>query len=691
MPAFLGARAALMRSTALVRPILAFIPWVNFFTDLGQDVDDAGALALLIVLHRQGKIVLSSVTVTPTTGRGPSVARLMLDFAGLWDVPVAGRRGSDVYQPDYMNADMTSFYGYPALNADYPAPVTMLRQSLKAAPDKGAIICVVGPVPDLYDLLQSPADGIDSRTGNALVKDKCQRVIFMGGGTYQAGVSPVKSVQDFNWSFKPETVNPVLQALQTMGMEAWCAEGRWGADDAFSGPLLSAASNGSDPLKKAYDVYQKNNGASIRDTSTRRTRASWDVVAALATVGLADRFSTVSGFMSFDQPGNNTSSWVSDPAGNFKFLLPTRSVASIMDDLNAFYDAYGRLGSPLVAPDVSITEVSQGSVVVKIARQFFAAWTYSTDGTTYQALPSDGTLTTLTPDQAYTLSFKSTRYGVPSPVTTLAYKTKPVVGPTSIATVPGVIRYFDFRDKANIAPSNVSSTVRLTSVTDLMGSGKNVAPDGSQGPIYVTTSSFGTNRPGIRSVNGDAAGGNVTGAYARIFGDLPELAGKTDYAVFFTIAVQNDRNDNGRIFSLAPNGSQDWSSSGFAFQVPSSNRNSISLYGKNQGGGTTAITHDKPFIGAVIVKGGLAQLRVNGVDIGNTINLGALGSAPRFGFLRQVDTDAGCIFGDSTGIVIVGNAPTIANIRYIEAKLCWDGLGNGSLLPSDNPYQTTAP
>jgi hypothetical protein len=672
-------------------PAPSVVPHVNFLMDVGQDVDDAAAMSVLIELHKQGKIVLQSVTATPTTGHAPSVARAMLDYAGLQAIPVAARKGSDIGQADYMNAGMASFYGYGAVNADYPDPVPVLRTALAAAPDGSAIICVTGPMPDLYDLLQSQADSIDTRSGKDLVKAKCQRVTFQDGGNYDATAATVVQSYDFNWSYDPTCVNPVFQALQAMSMTVWCAEGRWGQNDAFSGPLLSSAA-ASNPLKKAFDLYQQNNGASIQDSTTRRTRASWDVAAALSVIGLADRYTLAAGFMSFDQPNNNTSTWTRDPTGNFNYLVPAKAVPDIIADMEVFYDAYDQGPTTPAAPIVTITEAVQGSVVVSIVPQFFVAWTYSIDnGATWTAVPANGTLTTLSPATAYTFKVQGTRYGLTSPTTISSYTTKAAVRPTSIAAVPGVVRFFDFTHKSKIAPTSVSDTVRLTSVADEIGSGNSAAPDGTQGPVFVASSVFGSGRPAIRSVNGDVNSGAV-GTYARVFGDLPELAGKGDYAVFGTVTINNDRNDNGRIFSLANTGSQDWSSAGFAFQVPSSDRASVSLYGNHLSGGTAPLTHDTPMLFAIIVTGGSAQLWINGVPIGSPIALGSLGSAtPRFGLFREVDTDSGCIFGDAAGLVVLDVSPTTLSRQYVEGKLAWAATGDGSLLPANHPNKSAAP
>jgi len=266
-------------------------------------------------------------------------------------------------------------------------------------------------------------------------------------------------------------------------------------------------------------------------------------------------------------------------------------------------------------------------------------------------------------------------------------------GPTSLETVPGILRDFDFTTSALMLPSPVG-TARITSVADTAGSTNALAPDAGQGPIFVTASSFGASRPAIRSVNGDAAGGNITGAYARLFGNIPELAGKQDFAIFLTASVNNDRNDNGRILSFASGGNLDYQPGGFFLQVPSSNRATFQLATGAASyilGPSSPLTHDVPMLLAVICTAGQMQLWLNGVAVGSPITMGVVGSAPVLGISRAVAPDASVIFGDYAGLTVLNNSPTVANRQYVEGKLAWNATGDGTLLPAGHPYKTVHP
>jgi len=675
----------------------AVIPRLIISTDPGQDVDDATALAIGIVLHKQGKIILTAVVASPSTDTAASADRILLDYAGLTSIPVASRKiAPDVVQSDYMDAGMASFYGYTAGRATYPDPVPTMRAALAAAPDQSVIVACIGPVPDIYDLLQSPGDSIDPRTGTALFQAKVQRVttVALGGFDPNSTATVFTGPNDFNYGFVSNESLSVVNSWNAMNMPVWVVDTNLG-QATFFGPMLSSAA-ASNPLKEAHDLFKTNNSPSIVDTATRRTRAGWDPMAVTLATGLNGNFSLIPGNMAFSTT-NATFTFTKAAGGNWQCLKPLVATQPLADYHNALLDAYDQGPTAPASPTyhggpVQVTEAQQGLVKVAVDPQFFTTFTYATDGATYNPLPAGG-ITTLTPGTAYSLTFKGSRYGLTSPASTpVAITTKAVTAPTSLETVPGILRDFDFTTSALMLPNPVGNG-RITSVADTAGSPNALAPDGTQGPIFVTASTFGAARSAIRSVNGDAAGGNITGAYARLFGNIPELAGKQDFAVFLTASVNNDRNDNGRILSFASGGNLDYQPGGFFLQVPSSNRATISLASGSTTaiGGVAALTHDTPMLLAAICTAGQMQLWVNGVVVGSSIAMSAVGSAPVLGISRAVSPDTGEIFGDYAGCAVLNNSPTTANRQYVEGKMAWNATGDGSLLPAGHPYKTVHP
>ncbi len=141
---------------------------IHFDTDLGSDIDDLCALALL--LRRPGAELTGITTVTEDQGRRAGYVKYVLGVAGEEHIPVAA--GADVssyryrFRPDFLKE---SDY-WPQPIAPFPTPLgealDLLRQSIL----QKAIIVAVGPYTNLR-LLDTKYPGI-----------LCNAVIYLSGG-----------------------------------------------------------------------------------------------------------------------------------------------------------------------------------------------------------------------------------------------------------------------------------------------------------------------------------------------------------------------------------------------------------------------------------------------------------------------------------------------------------------------------
>jgi len=147
---------------------------VIFDTDMGNDIDDALALAMLHGLESRGEIKLVAVTVTkanPWAGRYVSAVNT---FYGRASIPV-GIVGKGGVTPDDGN------YARQAIEAGhwrYTEPtrdaVELLRAALTAQPDGSVIIIQVGFSTNLARLVSTPG-------GVALAKRKVKTLVLMAG------------------------------------------------------------------------------------------------------------------------------------------------------------------------------------------------------------------------------------------------------------------------------------------------------------------------------------------------------------------------------------------------------------------------------------------------------------------------------------------------------------------------------
>jgi inosine-uridine nucleoside N-ribohydrolase len=263
-----------MRWIPVMACLIANVCWaaqpVIFDTDMGNDIDDALALAMLHALSDRGECDLIGVTLTNAHPAAVPYIRMLNRFYGRGDLPV----GAAVQQlkggagDGYMAAALRNM---PAsASPAEPAPA-VLRRLLSNAREK-VIIVQTGFSTNLAALLDSPG-------GAALAKEKVALVVAMAGNF--AGGDP-----EYNVRIDIASAKAVFE--------------RWPTPMVFSGfeigrdLLYPAASIEHDfayavphPIAESYRAYAK----------MPYNRPTWDLTAALEAVrpGL--------GYFSLSEPG----------------------------------------------------------------------------------------------------------------------------------------------------------------------------------------------------------------------------------------------------------------------------------------------------------------------------------------------------------------------------------------------------
>jgi inosine-uridine nucleoside N-ribohydrolase len=156
---------------------------VIFDTDIGNDVDDALALAVLHSLQSRGEAQLLAVTITKDNRYAAPFIDLVDTFYGRADIPVGVVRGGKTPEDSPMiripaerrNPDGSFVYPHRiADGATAPDAATVLRHALAAAPDGSVVIIQVGFSTNLARLIASP-------DGRALVSRKVRLLSVMAG------------------------------------------------------------------------------------------------------------------------------------------------------------------------------------------------------------------------------------------------------------------------------------------------------------------------------------------------------------------------------------------------------------------------------------------------------------------------------------------------------------------------------
>jgi inosine-uridine nucleoside N-ribohydrolase len=175
-------------------------PFIHLDTDLGGDIDDLCALALL--LRWPGGVRLSGVTtVAELGGRRAGFTRHVLDLAGRAEVPVAaGADQSGGYYPYELGLHPERYWPEPVAPA--PGPVEEALRLLKRSIEQGAAVVAIGPYTNLY-LLEQQHPGILEGA----------RLFLMGGYVYpvRPGFPAWGNETDFNVQIDVRSAGHVLR------------------------------------------------------------------------------------------------------------------------------------------------------------------------------------------------------------------------------------------------------------------------------------------------------------------------------------------------------------------------------------------------------------------------------------------------------------------------------------------------
>lgn len=161
-------------------------------TDIGDDIDDAYALALIAT--RPNVQLLGVTTAFGQTHERAEVAAKLLKAMGRTDVPVyAGRRGPSQIREQYAWAK-----GYSAPHLKSGEAVEFLRQTVERYPGEVTLVAI-GPLTNLGDLLTKYPE----------TKSKIKRIVIMGGAVHVGYNNAEPPVVEWNIKCDPAAAKRV--------------------------------------------------------------------------------------------------------------------------------------------------------------------------------------------------------------------------------------------------------------------------------------------------------------------------------------------------------------------------------------------------------------------------------------------------------------------------------------------------
>lgn len=152
---------------------------VIFDTDVGGDVDDAGALAVLHALADRGEIEILAIGVVIGHELAVPYVHAINTWYGRPNLPIGTIKGKAPYSRDEYMEPIVAEYPHTLTQETAPDVVKLYRKVLASQPDKSVTLVVVGPATNIYNLLNSSPDEHSSLNGKELMR---QKVKFYGAG-----------------------------------------------------------------------------------------------------------------------------------------------------------------------------------------------------------------------------------------------------------------------------------------------------------------------------------------------------------------------------------------------------------------------------------------------------------------------------------------------------------------------------
>jgi len=290
---------------------------IIFDTDIGTDVDDAGALAILHVMADQGEArILATISASRNRWCVPALDAINT-YYGREDLPIGcSRTGPD---PEEWYHKSVGQFPHDLTHSDQaPEAVGLYRKILAAQPDNSVTIVVVGWLTNMAELLNSRPDQYSALAGRELVKTKVKELVSMGGKWPN---SP-RDEGEYNFTMDKAAAHKVISHWP--GKIMFTGIGK----DVMTGGRLVAQGPKENPVPAFYRNFFEANKVS--------ERSSWDLIGVLYAVrGLSDYFAAVSdGKCVSKEDGSNQ--WLPGVPSHHAYLdyrIPPRELAAVLDDL----------------------------------------------------------------------------------------------------------------------------------------------------------------------------------------------------------------------------------------------------------------------------------------------------------------------------------------------------------------------
>ncbi|QDV41232.1 Inosine-uridine preferring nucleoside hydrolase [Stieleria neptunia] len=284
---------------------------IIFDTDMAGDCDDAGALAVLNALADRGEAQILAVVTNRKCAAGVSggASDAINTFYGRPDIPIGtDKDGAKVRWNKPSTYTPTLFGDFPhdsPVDSELPDALDVYRKTLATAQDNSVVICSVGALSNLEDLLNSSGDGHSPLTGIQLIDAKVRQTVIMGG--------------EFPRSSHPETNLKLDPPAAVAVVHEWPGPILWqgfeiGAALHCGAKLKDASAD--NPIRRAFALRPYLGGFAIDHGKPAHDQAA----VLLAVRGIEPEWWTVSGDGRVVVDSDGHTRWYSDPRMQHRYV-----------------------------------------------------------------------------------------------------------------------------------------------------------------------------------------------------------------------------------------------------------------------------------------------------------------------------------------------------------------------------------
>lgn len=290
-------------------------------TDIGSSTDDLFAMQLLYHYADSKEIKLIGIIVDREGQENAYLADLMNTYYGYEEVPI-GLVRNGIKNPkiwiDYKklpewknkNADKTEeknlIFPYTCYDESYPDGYKLYRELLASQPDKSVVVCSIGFLTCLSQLLKSQADEYSDLDGVELVKRKV-KAIYLMGGVFNGAIEKI----EYNFSQGIDFVQDFF-ALLPSEVDLVFSPGEVGdaLDYKVENVISDISWTDTHPIKQVYLNCNCNTGQKM-----------WDVLPVINAVKGDDWF-VLSPRGRVEVLRNTRTIFTPDPKGNYRYQIP---------------------------------------------------------------------------------------------------------------------------------------------------------------------------------------------------------------------------------------------------------------------------------------------------------------------------------------------------------------------------------